>query len=177
MDIKFKTLERIEGQKNNGDVWVAYKIVGTKIKDGSEWKSGNIFDNKYSRDVLDKAKELEEGEKVNIKLEQNGKYWNVKDVLDYVPQEEYTPNKATSNSSSGSGGFKWNGRTGDAYDRSAAIYLAFDILKTTTAPILETMTVDQIMKGLYALANEIYEYMHNGTVPVSGDDALEPPKV
>jgi len=80
MNIKFEKLERKEGQKANGDVWVAYSVVGTKISDGSAWTSGNIFDNKHNKDVLEAFSTLDQGDKVNVEMKQQNGYWNVTGV-------------------------------------------------------------------------------------------------
>lgn len=184
MNIKFEKLDRVEGESQaTGKVWVAYKIMGTKISDGSNWKSGNIFDNKYNADLLNKCRNIEEGEKVNVKLEQKGNFWNVVDILDYVPEDAYPAQKAGGGSSKGSSGYKWNGRTGEAYDRSAAIYLAMDIMKsTTTEANMRKLTPIELVEAVSSIADDIYKYIHDGdaveqTPAGSEGDALEPPKV
>jgi hypothetical protein len=77
MDIKFKDLQRIEGE-SNGKVWIAYKIIGIKLEDGKEWESTNIFDNPYNADILEELRGLEAGEKVAVKHTKNKQgYWTV----------------------------------------------------------------------------------------------------
>jgi hypothetical protein len=45
---------------------------------GGEWKSQNIFDNKYNSRILEQANELEQGDKVNVQNEKNEQgYWQV----------------------------------------------------------------------------------------------------
>jgi hypothetical protein len=87
MKIKFKELEQIEGTKADGNVWTAFIIHGTKLEDGSPWKSGNIFDNKHMQGVLNKCRTLQLGDKINIEHVKNGRFWNISDVVHLTEQE------------------------------------------------------------------------------------------
>jgi hypothetical protein len=118
------------------------------------------------------------GDKINVKLEKNGKYWNVKDIESYVAPAE----PARKVESKGGTGYAWQGREGEAYDRSAAIYLAMDIVKSTkTEKDLQKYEPEELASRLYSLAEDIFGYINLGEfkdqLQVSGDDPLEPPKV
>jgi len=90
MKIKFTEYQNVEGEKGNGDVWKAYTMYGSKIEDGTEWKSGNIFDNKFNTDIIKKLRRLEAGDKVDVKHTKNGKFWNVSDIVP-LSEEEAVP--------------------------------------------------------------------------------------
>jgi hypothetical protein len=174
MNIKFNELTRVEGQnQSTGKMWTAYKISGTKIDDGTEWTSGNIFDNKYSIKVMDKANALQQGDKINVVLKQNGKFWNVEDILPFVAGEGAP---AGVEKAGGGVSSKWNGRTGEAYDRSASVYLAFDLMKEGKGDLKKALPYE-LLGSVIELADDIFEYINKGVNPVSGTDPLDPPKV
>ena len=181
MDIKFMSLDREEGQSQQGKAWVAYKIKGIKLSDGSPWTSGNIFDNKYSIDILASLRELSQGDKVGIELKQNGKFWNVAGVGP-VKETSYPAPAAGGALASGGSTYKWNGRTGEAYDRSAAVYLAFDIIKSiTTEANMHKKNEEVVLIELFSLADDLFEYINAGNnkagrVSTAGD-ALDAPEV
>ena len=148
----------------------AKRIEGLRVDTGEPWERKIFADAQELRGQLDK---FGVGEHINVKLEQKGKWWNVvafeKPSAEMVEKVRAEGGKK-SYSSSGGGANKstWNGRSGEAYDRSAAIYLALDFLKTNTLEPAEILPQD-----LYALADEVYNYIHSGINPTV--DPLEPP--
>jgi hypothetical protein len=165
----------------------AKEVVGEKT-DGQEWTKKFFANND---DLQDELREFGIGDMVNVKLEKDGKFWNIKgfsevtqeDLADEAERKEkfggnktYAPSSPSAKSSGYSKG-GWNGRTGAAYDRSAAIYLAFDIMKSTkSAAELKKI----ILLDIIELAEEINKYIHEGTNAstefLNAGDPLAPPK-
>jgi hypothetical protein len=122
-------------------------------------------------------------------MKQNDRgYWDVQsfeeaaqDLIDSVKGSgSGTPkNYGSKSDSTNSGSRSWNGRTGEAYDRSAAIYLALDFLKATNTEAA-MRKIDE--STLIETADLFNAYIHDGEVPVdpsadNAPDALEPPDV
>jgi hypothetical protein len=172
MNIKFIKLDRTEGQSQAGKSWVGYKIVGTKLDNGQEWTSGLIFDNKYSADILSEIRDLTQGDKINVELEQKGKFWNVVGIGPVKDAPSASSESVPSSTKA------WGGRSGEAYDRSAAVYLAFEFLKETST---EGTMKSTKLSDLFDVANVINIYIHEGKTQapsVGGTgDGLEAPQV
>ena len=150
----------------------AKRIEGKRIDNDEVWERKIFVD---AKDLRGQLEEFGIGEIINVKQVRNGKWWNIsgfeKPTAELIERVKGTGSKSYQNTtSSGSGGAKstWGGRTGEAYDRSSAIYLALDFLKTNT---LEPAEISS--KDLYTLADEVYEYIHNGINPTI--DPLDPP--
>jgi hypothetical protein len=159
-------------------------ITGTRIDNGEEW-SKKFFSN--NQKLMDEFEEFGVGEIVNVRLTKGKgpKQWNVAGFE--VPSQELideVKERANPTKSSGDGGPKkeyknmkstWNGRTGEAYDRSAAVYLAWDIIKETFTPAaLKKLSADNLDAVLFGMANKINDYIHNGK---DGSDPLAPPEI
>ena len=149
----------------------AKRIEGKRIDNDEVWERKIFAD---ARDLRGQLEQFGIGEVVNIKQVKNGKWWNVSgfekptaELIEKV-KSEGTGGKSYQNTSPAAAKSTWNGRTGEAYDRSAAIYLALDFLKTNT---LEPAEIDA--KDLYALADDVFNYIHSGINPTV--DPLEPP--
>ena len=150
----------------------AKRIEGKRI-DNDEVLERKIFAD--ARDLRGQLEQFGIGEVVNIKQVKSGKWWNVSgfekptaELIEKV-KSEGTGGKSYQNTAPASAAKStWNGRTGEVYDRSAAIYLALDFLKTNT---LEPAEIDA--KDLYALADNVFNYIHSGINPTV--DPLEPP--
>ena len=151
----------------------AKRIEGKRIDNDEVWERKIFAD---AKDLRGQLEQFGIGEVVNIKQVRNGKWWNISgfekptaELIEKV-KSEGTGGKSYQNTAPSGGGAKstWNGRTGEAYDRSAAIYLALDLLKTNT---LEPAEIDP--KELYAVAEDVYNYIHSGVNPTV--DPLEPP--
>jgi hypothetical protein len=150
----------------------AKRIEGVRLDNGEPWERKIFAD---ARDLRGELEKFGIGEVINVKQIQKGKWWNVSGFE--KPTDELIEKVKSGGGSGGGGGSNtyqksapakstWNGRTGEAYDRSAAIYLALDLLKTNaTAPIKP--------EYLYIMADEVFNYIHNGVNPTV--DPLEPP--
>ena len=147
----------------------AKRIEGTRIDNGEVWERKIFAD---ARDIRGQLEEFGLGEVVNVKQVRNGKWWNISgfekptaELIEKV-KSEGTGGQSYQSTAPAAAKSTWNGRTGEAYDRSAAIYLALDFLKTNaTAPIKA--------ERLYAMADDVFNYIHSGINPTV--DPLEPP--
>jgi len=151
----------------------AKRIEGKRIDNDEVWERKIFAD---ARDLRGQLEQFGIGEVVNIKQVKSGKWWNVSgfekptaELIEKVKSEGTGGKSYQNTASSGGGGAKstWNGRTGEAYDRSASIYLALDWMKHTYKD--EQLDTKQV----YAVADEVYNYIHNGVNPAI--DPLEPP--
>lgn len=188
MNIKFDKLVRVDGQKADGSTWVAYKISGNRLDGKGHWESGNIFDNKYNKKLLEELNEFEQGEKIKVSHEKNsGGFWQITGVKlmteeEVAEAENPTPRRTGSSGSTGGTGrsMTWNGRTGEAYDRSASVYLAYDMIKDThTEAELRKKEPAELLAMALELAGMVNNYIHDGEVVavLTDDDALTPPNV
>lgn len=165
----------------------AIRITGVKVDNGEEWEK-KIFAN--NRDLREALEDIGEGEFVNITMTQKGQYWNVtgiaiaSDALVQAAKEKgsfsagSTPNQKTTGSMGAPSGKSstWNGRTGEAYDRSASVYLSFDILKSTmTDAALKKLGADGATAAVMNTADQLFDYIHSNINPF--EDPLSPPDV
>ena len=148
----------------------AKRIEGKRIDNDEMWER-KIFSD--AKDLRGQLEEFGIGEIINVKQVRNGKWWNIsgfeKPTAELIERVKDMGGKSYQNTTPSGGGAKstWNGRTGEAYDRSAAIYLALDWMKHTYKD--EQLDTKQV----YAVADEVYNYIHNGINPAI--DPLEPP--
>lgn len=177
--------------------WPAIFVKGTKLDNGEEWEKA-FFANQ--QDLSDKIKNFDMGEEINVIMEQKGKNWNIIDFKamgqgDYDKIESkgngggYAKGKPSVNGGGSAPAAAaatttkstWGGRTGEAYDRSSAIYLAMDVLKTVKSEAqLRKTSPAALVAELTNLAEPIYRYIHDGSVLAGGTDkgdALEPPSL
>ena len=150
----------------------AKRIEGKRIDNDEVWERKIFADDKNLRGQLD---EFGIGEVVNIKQVKSGKWWNISafekptaELIEKV-KSEGTGGKSYQNTTPATAAKStWNGRTGEAYDRSAAIYLALDLLKTNRFG-------DTVVRAetLYEVADDVFNYIHSGVNPTV--DPLEPP--
>ena len=150
----------------------AKRIEGTRVDNGENWEKKIFADNK---DLREQLAEFVVGEVMDVRQGKNGKWWNVTgfewasaELIEKVSGRGGSSYSNSNNSSATTTKSTWGGRTGEAYDRSAAIYLALDFLKTNPLEPAEILPQD-----LYALADEVYNYIHSGVNPTV--DPLEPP--
>jgi hypothetical protein len=187
MDIKFNELKKVQGESND-KVWTAYKIIGVKLEDGSDWESTNIFDNQYNEALISELKNLESGEKYAIKHKKNKQgYWTVSGIGEVDEDGGYqksSPSRPVSGAS-GSGGSTSKKKGGDTMSKeewaaknevdrvriakSVALKAAVELAKAGTKA--ETVV---------ALAQEFMPFLTNDQIETPldlGDDGLEPPEV
>lgn len=158
--------------KKGNNEWAVVAVSGEKAN-GDDWKQ-NIFNNKHNKDAIAEARELDLPGWYDVKFEKNGKYWN---LLGFKPTEKPTgESKPSGKSNSG-----WQGRTGDQYNRSAAIYLAREVIAMAeTDAALHKRDPEELLAEMIPLANKIDEYISKGikTDRVDEgekDDPLSPP--
>ena len=146
----------------------AKRVEGTNLNTGEPWDR-KIFAN--AKDLREQLNAFGIGDNVNVKMEKNGKYWNVtgfeaaSDALVEKAKESKGGGYTKSAGSTGGSKNTWNGRTGEAYDRSAAIYLAMDLLKNNKS--LETKKGDKVidLSEMIVTADMIFDYIHDGINP------------
>jgi hypothetical protein len=156
-NIKVKEVTRIKIQNK----YPAVEVTGTKLNDGKDY-STKVFLNQ--EDLAKKLEALNPGDEVNLWMKQEGKYWNLQDVL---PIED---NKSSGKSNKGgnSGG---NSR-GDDTNKASAIYLAKDIvLAAYSAAELKKLGPSGIIALTRTAADDVYAYITGETV----DEDLTPP--
>jgi len=168
----------------------AILIEGTDIKTGEPW-SKKIFANQKNKDKTTEMSEVLTntgvGEILNVAMVKKGNYWNVSNISpatatditkargDAPAKTNYTPKEGGSGAVGKASSYEWKGRTAEAYDRSAAIYLALDLLKHNSQ--FAAKKADQVVSEgeLYRIAEEAYKYIHDGVTPF--EDALDPPEM
>lgn len=167
MKIKFNEYATKSGKKKNGDRWSAFIIKGEvleesgKMKAGDEWTSTNIFDSDENEKIIDTMMDLKEGDMINVRHERDGKYWTISSIEAITEEDLFKGNKGGGGGGGyGGGGSKWNGRTGDSHNRSAALYLAFDIMKET---LTEAKKKKMQVGDLFELADILFAYMDDGS--------------
>ena len=173
----------------------AKEIHGEKVGTNEPWKKAFFANNK---EIKDKLNEFEMGDIINVVMEKVGDYYNIADIKeasddDIANAEKYTK-KSSAPTGGGGAGFVRRpdgGSRGDDTNRSAAVYLARDILNTTIGAWGETSKMTPEFMAAYAtqLANAIIlPYIKDGVVaeikplekPKAGrakKDPLEPPQV
>ncbi len=169
----------------------AKEVVGTKLQDNTTWKKAFFANNKELRDKL---ADFEMGDVVNVVLEKKGEYYNITDFqeVDDADIEKATTAPAKAAPAEQRGGYvratPVGGTRGDDTNRSAAIYLARDILNLSPAAV-SNMTPAELTEFAIFLASEyVYPYIKDGTVPPKQApakpkkekakvDPLEPPAV
>ena len=159
----------------------AKEIKGVEIETGKEW-ARKFFSN--DKGLREQYNEIGIGDTVVCTLEQEGKFWNLKNIEE-VPAEEPKV-KTTVVGSSGLGGLRRSdgGSRGDDTNRSAAIYLAQEIVAMMGVTYGDG--VDQLASEIVNVADKyIYPYIKDGVVPemkakakkAKKDDPLSPPEI
>jgi len=150
----------------------AKRIEGVRMDTGEPWSRKIFADNRVLRGQLE---QFGIGDMMNVKMVRQGQYWNVsglevasKELVDKVKNSSATQQQGAGGSAN-TVKSTWNGRTGEAYDRSSAIYLAMDWLKSSTDGPIES----KHYSALFGIAKDVYEYIHNGVNPTV--DPLDPP--
>lgn len=189
MLIKITAINKNETLGREGQ-YEATMITGERIDGKGEW-SKKFFSNNQT--LMSELEEFGVGETVNVRLtagkgtnKHGGKNWNIAG-FEEASADLVASVQGDSNPTSGSGTAgpsqvvastkksTWGGRTGDQYDRSAALYLSFDMIKTnTTEAILRKLNDDKIATRTIRLAERLNDYIHNDE---TGIDALEPPVI
>jgi hypothetical protein len=163
----------------------AKEIVGDRIDGEGEWRKKCFANN---AELMDQLSEFGIGEVVNVRCvkgkgtNQYGKpNYNIAGFEEASDELIATVMGNPTQSGSGVSGSQtsakpstYTGRSGEAWDRSAAIYLAADLMKYNHA--LNTKNADKRVKtdDLLALAAILNAYIHDGD---DGTDPLDPPEI
>lgn len=183
MDIKFKELEKVQGEKN-GKVWTAFKIHGVKLEDGSDWSSTNIFDNQYNEELLGKLEELEAGEKYAILHKKNDQgYWTVSGVGEVSEDKPSGPPKNMRGKGTKSG----TGKGGDTMSKEEwAAKNEVDRIRIAKSVALkaavENTKVGHNPEGVVEMAQAFMPFLTDDALPLDipfdvGEDGLDAPEV
>jgi hypothetical protein len=197
MIIKFDSIKDHTWTTKKGKEFTGKLVKGTRIDNDKEW-SKEIFSNQ--EDIINAFSEFGKGEVINVRFIQEKGFWNIdrtnlpsvasEDMIAKAKEGFVKSNPTSPVGQTGGGGAsqtylnnyspskKWGGRTGEAYDRSAAIYLAFDMIKSVnTDANMRKASADEILDNTLALASKINDYIHSGKKPTtgSGEDLLDPP--
>jgi hypothetical protein len=170
----------------------AKELVGTRVDNGEEWSK------KFFANNLKLAADLAEfgvGETINVKMKQNGKYWDLTGFETASPamiekvkgQGAYNANSATGGApaASGGGGAKKGGWTPDPNkDRGVSLRYAIDSVIATTKPadlqktdfLTFAQRVNEFMKVYVDLMTGKDPFKDAGDEKVGGDDGLAPPQ-
>jgi hypothetical protein len=186
MKIKFQTYETIEGKRKDGDIWTAYKVKGLVLEEtgnhkvGDEWVSTNIFKNPNNMDLIHEMMNLEKGDKINVKHEKDGKYWNITEFVSITDEDIKTESYKKGGAKYTKNNTGWNGRSGESHNRASALYLAFDIMKET---LTDAKKKKMQVGDLFEMSDILFEYMDSGNKSnqkpagkdkSAGDDPLDP---
>jgi hypothetical protein len=161
-------------------------VHGEKVDSGEEWSKGFFANDKTLKDQIE---DFEVGDYVNVVMVQKGEYWNIKEfqeasaeMVDKAKRSNFRPGFKDSPSARRNDG----GSRGDDTNRSAAIYLAREIVqhKLDNDGGPGTMSPVEVAVLCVDLAhNIIYPYIKDGVVPVvekpkrKKADPLEPPEI
>jgi len=174
------TISKISDQTKTSAKGKKYKVTvveGTKYGSEDAWET-KIFKNQ--KDLLDQLEEFGPGETANFKFKKNGNFYDLYEISE--PTEEnlaYAKQGGQAGKGGATSGGGYNGRTGEQWNRSAAIYLAVDIAKEN-----KTAKGKVKMEDVMELAGEIYDYIQLGHTQYDnpfaegeGGDPLDPPDV
>jgi hypothetical protein len=170
------------------DQYPAVHIWGTRIDNGEEWDK-MFFEN--NQKLQEQLSEFGIGDVINVRMVQKGKNWNIvsleeadPDMVEAIKGRGSDPiggspgaKPNATNVQKNSGRSSWNGRTGEAYDRSASVYLAFDMIKATrTEAALHKFADEELAKMIIDWAEVLNDYIHDGVNHYAvTDDPLDPP--
>jgi hypothetical protein len=157
----------------------AAKVIhGEKVADGTAWKKP-FFANQ--KDLRDKLMDFEMGEIINVVMKQDGDFWNISDLLEATDEdiekaEGYGKGKSKFNSKPADNSANVRrpdgGSRGDDTNRSAAVYLARDIVSMTK--VYEGLTAAETAALCCELADRfVYPYIKDGAVPIVESEKKE----
>jgi hypothetical protein len=162
----------------------AIEVQGTKLPGGEEWTK-KFFKN--NTELCEALEAFEVGDDVNVVMEQdpaNKKFWNIVDFREVTEEDrEKLDDKKKFGTKGGGGGAPVSGSVrrvdggsrGDDTNRSAAIYLAREVVNMVG---VGEMTTSEVARELITIADTfIYPYIKDGVVPpapVSTVDTVRP---
>lgn len=157
----------------------AKEVIGTRLDNGEEWKKKFFSNNK---ELSDQLAEFPKGGIVNVVLTKEGEWYNITAFKEATKAEMETATSAPKTKfvqKSQDVRRADGGSRGDDTNRSAAIYLAQEIVSMSE---YDGLTAEQLAVKIAYIANTfIYPYIKEGTcVPFEGKkkkDPLDPPDI
>lgn len=156
----------------------AVEVSGIKLDSGEEW-SKKFFKNKS--DLVDALEGFSVGDEVNVVMEQdenNKKFWNIVDFVDLTEEDRekidkakkfYKSDDSKADAPKGGGGGSWGARRadggsrGDDTNRSAAIYLAREIVNMCG---ISEAVPSEVATEMIKIADQfIFPYIKDGKIP------------
>ena len=167
--------------------YAAKCIEGTKLDDGSPWEK-SFFANQ--KDLVQKLTDFSVGDEVNVVMQHvKDKIYNIIDFKEVTDEDKEKLKGAKRSGSGGGSNFSARrpdgGSRGDDTNRSAAIYLARDLVVAVKDPkVLYKMSTPDLLDEVLATAEVVNEYIKDGLLPPPADgivpdrdEALEPPEI
>jgi hypothetical protein len=154
----------------------AIEISGTDLVKNDTWTKKFFANNTKLRQALE---DFEPGDEVNVVMEQdkrNPSFWNIVDIRNMTDDDRGKIEKKQSYAQRGTGGGGSvrradGGSRGDDTNRSAAMYLAWEMVKACTKDVT-SMFPEQVAVKTTQLASDIlYPFLKDG-MPLGGDDDL-----
>jgi hypothetical protein len=194
MKIKFTEYQKMEGEKRDGSIWIAYKIHGTALesdntrKAGDAWRSTNIFKQPDQEEVLSKLFALEAGDKVDVVHKKMKGGWGIVDIKpiteDDVRSAGNNPTRGyKKKAASGTDGGSGNGKSDQMSKAEWAEKNRIDSIRIAKSVALkaavENTKSGETAKNVLALADDFLPWLLDVEIgaPVADDgtDPLDPP--
>jgi len=171
--------------------YAAKFVEGTKLENGEVWSKAYFANQK---DLTDKLMNFSIGDEVNVVLQENGdKKYKIVDFKEVTDEDRAKiakyANKSTQQPAANAANTTYRrsdgGSRGDDTNRSAAIYLARDIvMQTKKDTVLHKSNPASLLEEIVEVAELIKDYIKdglipppsNGTMPDDDGDALDPPE-
>lgn len=153
-------------------------IMGEKVGTGEKWATKFFANNK---EIRDKLSDMEMGDIINVVFTKNGEFYNVSDVLEATDEDiekaEKYGKKQSGGSSAGSNPAirrSDGGSRGDDTNRSAAIYLARDVVAATQDGKKFT-SAEYALLCVNLADTIIYPYIKDGAVYTPSKEEMKKP--
>jgi len=164
----------------------AMEITGTDLAKNEEWTK-KFFKGKQNEHLVEAMNDIDVGDDVNVVMEQdpkNAKWWNIKEIKLMTDEDRKTVEKKQSYVKSGgkpaaaaaSSSFRRTdgGSRGDDTNRSAAIYLAKEVVTLAGGADYAAKNDPKAiaMEMINIAENFIYPYIKDGTVPAPAEEKV-----
>jgi hypothetical protein len=161
-----------------GNRFPGKEIVGTRIDDDSTWKKSFFADNRELRNQLE---EFGIGDTINVKMEQEGKFWNIKGIFEaddgLIAKAQENANKYTKPAGgNATGGMKAYAPKSYAADPNKDAQIARAVALKAAIEFLggkAKMTEEKLVES----AKKFMPFLLDKDVDADKGDALDPPTV
>jgi hypothetical protein len=169
----------------------AMEITGIDLGKNEEWTK-KFFKGKQNTHLVEAMDDIEVGDEINVVMEQdpkNSKWWNIKEISLMTDEDR---SKLERKQSFTKGGAKLaagapasvrradGGSRGDDTNRSAAIYLARELVKMSVESqdsSIYTSPANYAEECIEIAETLIYPYIKDGTIPTPREESVKtPPK-